>query len=177
MIYIGIDPSINHTGWAIVQVTEREEKVVDYSLLSSGVVPGKKFKGFERINWIFNELTWAFGDMKLLLFTMDPSIKTAIIERPTFEKSGRGIQLRQQGFDKLCMATGACISAVGRESIPYAMITANQWKRGITKPTIKARVEELFPEKKGKWIREDEWEAAALACWGHAKRGSYEVYT
>lgn len=168
MIYIGIDPSIEHTGWAVVK---RGDNAADeFILLSSGVTKLPANLKYGRVGQVGYILKSA-----LELFVSD---SLALIELPTFEKSARGVELmKQRGIIKLAMAAGACVSAMSMLGIPYATITANQWKRGISKTRMKQRVDELFPEKAGNWLREDEWEAVAIACWGHVKAGTYEVYS
>jgi len=173
VIWIGIDPSIEHTGIAVLNINGDLETA---KVLGLGVTKLPSKLGDGRVGEIANYLTDFLIDSGA-----DGSSKAmAIIEKPTFENSERGKQLfyggknKSKGFNKLCMAAGAAISSVSFLGIDYALVTAYQWKHGTTKPAIKSRVEELFGVRK--WRREDEWEAVGLACWGFAQQGSYNIW-
>lgn len=167
--YIGIDPSINHTGWAWVAVNLEEKGDDRFSLLGSGVQKHIASEGDGRIAAVYQELRKTFYN-----YITVPSMwngLTAIIEKPHYENTRRSKHIFQ-----LVQACGACVCAMSDLRIPWAYILANQWKRGLPKWKIKWRVEQLFPEKKGQWAREDEYEACGLALWGFARKGEYTVW-
>jgi crossover junction endodeoxyribonuclease RuvC len=161
---MGIDPSVNHTGWGIIETTAKRRR---FKLLDSGVVKPKVSIKDERYGYIYNELnTYKKEHSPLDLI---------LIERPTFENTDRGKEhWYGGGISILSMAAGVAI-AIASIYTPYALITAWQWKGKTDKPTMRARIEEIFPQKRGKWVREDEWEAIGIALWGVAKEGEYEV--
>jgi Holliday junction resolvasome RuvABC endonuclease subunit len=168
--WIGIDPSIDHTGWAVL----RELEGLEYpELVASGVVlTGGSRKGDQRFATIQAELSAELG----AVFGQQGELAVCGIERPTFENSKRGIQLRQRGFDKLCMAAGVAL-AVCVEVCQISLITARQWKGTTSKQKIQERVEEIYPVKKGEWVREDEWEAIGLALWMRKHHGVRKYQT
>lgn len=131
--------------------------------------------GYGRLGIIGNTLYKEFYEAKI-----DDAL--AVVELPTFEGSKRGkVCAEKKGLIKLSMSMGASVSALSILGIPIAFITAAKWKRDIPKSCYRQRVEEIFPHKKDKWDREDEWEAVALALWAEkfwtADGEKYQVHT
>jgi hypothetical protein len=96
-------------------------------------------------------------------------------KKPVYEKSARGraaaspVQYKTSGLLKLFGAYIACVCACASLGIRYVTPTASQWKRGVPKPRIRERIDELHPEKGGKWESFDEIEAVALCHWYRRK--------
>ena len=158
------DPSINHPGWAILLYGDTDTKVI----VDSGVMKLYSKMGNDRYIYIYQKI--------VEILDVD-NIALALIELPTFENSARGKELiHNQGLNKLCMAAAVILAAVISKRIPFALITARQWKRSCPKPQILSRVEELFPEKANNWAREDEYEAVGLNLWGKKNYGTYPVF-
>jgi Holliday junction resolvasome RuvABC endonuclease subunit len=161
---IGIDPSINHTGYGIIMVDADTDKI---TLDVSGVIRTDKDGGggrlgelAEMLNSVFQMQSW---DAESL----------AVIEWPTFEDSPRGRNLARKGYNKLCAATGVAIAVAETHGVAYTLVTAKQWKGETPKPQIRERVEEVLftgaQRVKGvEWEREDEWEALGIALWANA---------
>jgi Holliday junction resolvasome RuvABC endonuclease subunit len=159
------DPSINHTGWAIINAKGEGE----YELVDSGVVLCKKKQEDARYGIIARKIYEKISEHRP---------ERILIERPTYEKTERGEDLwRSGGILKLSMTTGAILGAATANLLPVSLITAWQWKKTVSKDRMLQRVEELFPHKVGCWAREDEWEAVGLALYGVVRDGGYEVYT
>jgi len=174
MLYLfGLDPSIEHTGWAVVKV-DGEMKPV---LCGSGVAKQKLDKRDGRYGCIYMDL---MRYVSRILPSPFPSSSTrlAVVEKPHYERnSKRGkAAAKNKSLIKLSIAAGACISSVCELGFPYAFVTANQWKREIDKGLIRSRVEEYFPRKKGLWAREDEWEAIALCLWGKKHQDKLTIH-
>jgi len=159
--YIGIDPSINHTGWAVVH---------DKKLIDSGVIKQKPKDGNARYMGLFRSLR-----EKLQHVVGDRGEEyVAAIEQPTYENSDRGRQAaRAWSLVKLHGAFVACICACHSIGVRTAYPTPSQWKRKFTGPKIRSRVNQLCPEKEDQWESFDEVEAAALCYW-YRKRISEE---
>lgn len=168
--WIGIDPSINHTGWGIVQRHEGNNRHVN-----SGVIIPKS-KGNSR----YFEIASTLSTIIRSNININWNSPKALVEIPTFEESGRGRDCaRKQGLTKLCMVTGIILCTLYNVGATTAFITARQWKRDkegkdIPKSLIKQRVEEVF--NKTNWEREDEWEALGIICWGISKGTDLEYY-
>lgn len=152
MKILGFDPSINHTGWGIIDTDTSNGQP---RLVLSGVVFCSTDQGNERYGLIAQELYE-------MMCAQDPDV--AVVEWPTFEASARGRDLvKKKGLTKLCAVAGICVAAAALNSVPYHLVTAWEWKGKHTKPKIKARVEQLLGRMD--WEREDEWEALGLALW------------
>ena len=158
MIYIGIDPSIEHTGWGIIN----EEGVH----LSSGVFQFKAKLKDERYSLIYRGLSAEFSshvDGRAIAF----------IEKPVYEKSSRGaacagpVQWKTSGLLKLFGSSVSAICACAECGVRWCFVTANQWKRGIGPDQILARVNVLHPGRE--WGSFDEVEGLALAHWGRKR--------
>ena len=161
---IGIDPSINHTGYGIIMIDADTDQI---TLDDSGVIRTDKDGGGGRLGELAEMLNSVFD---LTVFDKE---SFAVIEWPTFEDSPRGRNLARKGYNKLCAATGVAIAVAETHGVRYALVTAKQWKGETPKPSIKARVEEvLFTPTQGineiEWEREDEWEALGIALWANA---------
>jgi len=158
---LGIDPSINHTGWGCIDTSNEEPVHVE-----SGVILPDLRGG----NYRYGEIAGEFHNHIIGICAPD----LCVVEWPTFEDSPRGRNLARKGFNKLCAVAGGCVAVAAVHGIPYALITAWQWKGKYPKPLIKARVEELFGERD--WAREDEWESLGLALWAFKHKGDYDEY-
>lgn len=131
--------------------------------------------GDERYGMLFRELERELR-RAIEIGCVLPQEVVAIIEKPTFENSDRGKQLfASKGILKLQGAAAVFLSVLASMGIPYAFVTANQWKRNFPKPAIRRRVEQVFPDMYGQWQREDEYEAVALALWGQRHYGEYDI--
>jgi len=162
---MGIDPSINHTGWGCIDTSNSNGELVH---MNSGVIIPANWEatGNERYRRIAVEL---FRIMTL------PVPDLVVVEWPTFEESARGRDLvKKKGLTKLCAVAGGCVAVAAVHGISYALVTAWQWKGKTPKPLIKLRVEELLGERE--WAREDEWEALGLALWAFKHKGDYDAY-
>lgn len=153
---MGIDPSINHTGYGIIENDTGK-------IVSSGVIQ-PKCEGNGRYTYLSQALAEIINTSKPCL---------CAVEWPTFENSKRGKALvKFKGFNKLCAVAGIAIGLIGAKKIPCSLITAFQWKRETTKPNIKHRVEELTG--KTDWISTDEWEALGIAFWARKHHNELE---
>lgn len=195
--FVGIDPSINHTGWAVVEFDGESP-----SLLSSGVILLDPKDEDQRYLDLFRDLIHS-----LVKFRVSGRQIVAIIEKTHYEEKktpkqrtkeivrmikqyvADAISLddvkdailkhfyedKMRGIFKLVTASGVCIAACTALGMDVALITAKTWKPPKKKYKIRERVEEIFPKKKDDWVREDEYEAAGLALWGRAKWGLYDI--
>jgi Holliday junction resolvasome RuvABC endonuclease subunit len=165
-IFIGIDPSIKHTGYGVIRIVNGSPV-----LIASDVIMIKpKYKDM-RLFFLTRAFTF--------LDTFRTKTVVAGIERPTYEDSKRGKALRVAHFDKLCLAAGVPIALLSYHGIPWATITASQWKRRFAnKLEIRERVERYFPHMKGKWIGDDgdDWEAIGIALWMWKQWGKFKVF-
>jgi hypothetical protein len=159
------------------------------TLVASGVIRHRSKEGDARYGSLSRQL-W-FDLHNHYEWKLDTEA-IALVEKPTFEDSWRGKELAKKvgGVEnikeedvlidsnllKLFGAATICLGVIGLMTYPYAFITASQWKRNAEKPKICAVVEDKFPEKKGKWISEDEWEAVGIALWGILKKGEYVIH-
>ena len=160
---IGIDPSINHTGYGIIMIDADTDKI---TLDVSGVIRTDKNGGGGRLGEL--------AEMLNSVFQMQSWDKESlcVVEWPTFEDSPRGRNLARTGFNKLCAATGVAIAVAETHGVPFTLVTAKQWKGETPKPSIKERVEEVLftPTQRIneiEWEREDEWEALGIALWAN----------
>jgi Holliday junction resolvasome RuvABC endonuclease subunit len=166
--FIGIDPSINHTGWGIIRINADTEEP---EWIDSGIIKPKE-EGHTRLIVIAEEL-WRTIDTV-------PSVEVVVVEQPTFENSSRGRTCAAtKGLNKLYFAAGACVGAVAISAVPLAFITAWQWKGQVPKGMIKDRVNAVLRNvpHRLQWEGTDEWEALGLALWGWRHQGEYEVFT
>lgn len=165
---LGIDPSINHTGYGLIFI----EKVKVIQHMESGVILLDPSMQNSRYAEIAKRL-WEV----INIYFHDPTDRDLIaIERPHFEPTSRGydcIGQKTHGILKLSIVTGIAVALAAIKKVPCTLISASQWKRGVTKPRMKARVHEIFPGKK--FGREDEWEALGIALWANRHRKKLEI--
>jgi len=167
---VGIDPSINHTGYGIIRT---EKEVVEH--IRSGVIKSDKELTHLRYGIIATVMQDIF-ERTFSSFPFLPNILT-VVEMPTFENSARGHDLvKKKGLTKLCIATGVSLGTAVLNGSSFAMVTAKQWKGTVGKPLIRRRVEEIFPQIQV-WQREDEWEALGIALWANANPDKLKVYS
>jgi len=168
--YIGIDPSIVHTGWAVVKI--HDDGISSPSPLNSGVILTDRAEGDGRIGVVFARLFAELWDT-CKRHDVDPAADRvlAVIEKPHYEE-----KRKSKHIFSLVAAAGACVSAVTALAVPYAYVGVSKWKRDLPEFRIRNRVEQIFPQLKDSWKREDEYVAFGLALWGYAKRGTYPVF-
>ena len=170
MYIVGIDPSINHTGYGIIRT---EGKVVEH--IRSGVIK----LDYKLDHARYGLIAGAMEDIFENTFSSLPILADilTVVEMPTFENSARGRDLvKKKGLTKLCIATGVSLGTAVLNGSSFALVTAKQWKGTVGKPLIKLRVEQLFPHIHT-WQREDEWEALGIALWANANPDKFKVYS
>lgn len=172
LFYVGVDPSINHTGFAVVHAEDKR-----YRLLHSGTIKQSPEAKDARYARIAVRLAMEVGGV---LGGKDREKTLFIVERPTYEDSEAGLCLaRTKNLPKLFGAATVAIAALALLGFQeYAFVSASQWKRNVPKPEILGYMERLFPARAGQWVSEDEWEAVAIAAWAHFQRNEnrYEIW-
>ena len=167
MYLIGIDPSINSTGFCILKNDPQE--------------PNEKF----RFEIIYNQRITSnkSDDLRLKVIGLALGITTLMnqldkwcdegykryimLELPQYFATKHGAaEGGSQSFMKLTLAAGTILgSCLTSERITdIKLITANQWKGQVPKHIIKTRLDKVFPGIR-KWSH-DEVDALGIAYYG-----------
>jgi hypothetical protein len=185
---IGWDPSINHTGWSVLWVSDdildADEDYMpttrDIKLKEVGtIIPPYKLRkgedksGLQRYAYLSREVT------KLLKWfdVMDYTPSYSLIEQPHYEHSSRGHELEQGGYkrkgiNKLILSAGIITGLVMGYGIPTYLATTWEWKRDAPNNAVEARIGEYFPDTIADyWKTSDEVMATGIAMWGWRNHG------
>ena len=148
---LAVDPSINNTGWAVVDSGQIKDV---------GVI---KVKGSD-VKRIYD-----LGEAITRLLMLN-EIDVAVVEIPeafsynrsTSAWTGKG--LNQKSLQKLNWAIGAITYALRRWDVEVILISATKWKGRRTKKLDKAVAEQVV----GRSLSADEADAVLLALWAES---------
>ena len=164
MIYIPIDPSINTTGFAVLDSDRKDAE----RLLFAGQFTSKGESDEERLESIYTGL-------RDNILSRLPFIDNVVvyIERPTgwsFARSrgAGGKQLNQIALQKNCLAVGVIFALFRGQGCDVKFISPAQWKGRVSKSQTSQVAELIYRVKCGEHARDAVALGHRLMCNGRA---------
>lgn len=152
MLILGIDPSVNNVGIALLD-TDTDE------LVTQCFHPKRENQSLSQIGNQIARKIWVE-----LLQGKKPDC--LVLEYPQFEDSERGIVAMKQGYIlDLAFIVGFLGSSFGVSASKIWTPSVKEWKGTTPKKAIEVRFYRRFPHLAGSKISDHEFEAAMLICW------------